>query len=271
MTKGKVFSDTLLNNRPRTGSPDMDPINPTTQSIESWLKHVPKTLTPNDAYGRAEEYADVIKILLTENELAPLLMLAKHPSCNPAALFSFGQSFNFGWSPTIDIALFFYIFLNIVGNTPKLLEDNKYTRMELFQKKIVYQLQRGGQAENELHMRFWASKLKPADPLYSKTGPITRYPAMTVDFFEDMAYLKEYLNACWRMLYCADMLMRECGIDSQWDARIVSVFEEWGFEGKYREEWWANSNVEGREGEWIKTFPVDFGPRDKEAAEALKS
>lgn len=42
-----------------------------------------------------------------------------------------------------------------------------------------------------------------------------------------------------------------------------------GFEGRYREMWWANTNVEREDGQWILTYPVDFGPMIKEAAVKL--
>lgn len=231
-SQGKVFSNKFLGNRPPLGLPDIESINQRTQKVESWLKDVPRSLTAQDAYGRAEDYTNAIKILLAKKEgLISLLILAKHPSCNPAALYSFGQSFDFGWGQVIDLTLIFYIFLNIVGNTPRLVVNSNYTRLRLFQQTIVYQLQRGGTAETELHRRYWESKLKPADPLYGKEGPVGHFQTMTIEFFEDMKYLKEYLKECWRLLYFADVLMKECAIDPEWDARVVRTLGYWGFRG----------------------------------------
>ena len=70
---------------------------------------------------------------------------------------------------------------------------------------------------------------------------------MAVDLIEDMEYLLEYLKVCWRLLYRADMLMKECGIEAKWDAKILRATQRWGLKGKHGEEWWANDNAEGRD------------------------
>lgn len=80
-----------------------------------------------------------------------------------------------------------------------------------------------------------------------------------------MAYLKEYLKVCWRLLYKADMLRKECGVERKWDAKIVRALQRWGFEGKYGEEMWANNNVEERNGQWVEGIPNDFGSMQRDA------
>ena len=281
VSKGRLFSDESLRKNfisPHGEYCEVDSsINRETQRIESWLEKVPKSLKSHEAYGALESFADAIKVLLSvednQFDLSMLLMLAGHPSCNLTALHSFGQSFDFGWGQAVDVALEMYLFVNVAGNTPGLLDDGKYARMKGFQDSVVYQIQQGYGRALEPHKLFWEAKLRPGDPFCGKDGKSGGggngyFPIMTVGFFEDVAYLKEYLKVCWRLLYKADMLMKECGVERKWDAKIVRALRRWGFEGKYRgkyrEEWWANYNVEGRNGEWIVGIPNDFGSMQRE-------
>ncbi|KAL9068032.1 MAG: hypothetical protein Q9161_006477 [Pseudevernia consocians] len=204
VSKGRLFSDEFLRKNftsPHGGYCEVDSsINRETQTIESWLEKVPKGLKSQEAYGGLESFADAIKVLLSvednQSDLSMLLMLAGHPSCNLTVLHSFGQSFDFGWGQAVDVALEMYLFVNIVGNTPGLLDDGKYARMEGFQDSVVYQIQQGYGRALEPHKLFWEAKLRPGDPFCGKDGKSGGggngyFPIMTVDFFEDIAYLKE--------------------------------------------------------------------------------
>lgn len=149
--KANCSRDTFVSKRdtsPYGELPELNgPINRETQGIESWLKKVPKSLTDCEAYDTLGGYADAVKLLLSvediEFDLSMLLMLAKHPSCNLSALFSFGQSFNFGWGQTVDVTLEMYLFINIVGNTSALLGDSKYASMKDVQNLVIYETQLG--------------------------------------------------------------------------------------------------------------------------------
>jgi hypothetical protein len=46
----------------------------------------------------------------------------------------------------------------------------------------------------------------------------------------DLSALKEYLSACFEMLYRYDMLLSECGVDPKWEREIVFALNRiWGF------------------------------------------
>lgn len=173
--------------------------------MKSWLERAPKDLKTKDAYGALEDYAGAVKVL-NDFDLGMLFMLAGHPNCNLAALHSFGQSFDFGWGQAVDVALEMYIFIYIIASIPALLEDSRYSRLKVFQSLVVYQILLGYGRELGPHKRFWERKLKDGDPFCGKDGKSVGdgngyFRIMTVDFFEDMAYLMEYLRVCWRLLY----------------------------------------------------------------------
>lgn len=115
VSKGKVFSDGILRkyaSSTSNGPWGHDSVSRDTQQIESWLQNVPRTQKSDPAgLEDAPKYAQVVKVCLNENELAPLLMLAVHPKCDLKSLYSFGQGGEYGWGELVQVALTLYIFV----------------------------------------------------------------------------------------------------------------------------------------------------------------
>lgn len=163
------------------------------------------------------------------------------------------------------MALELYIFVNLVCNTPALLADARYARTQYHVNIVERMLHRSNHGHDSVpHDEFWDGRTRAGGgPLYGLKGPISDR-AQIVDFFQDPAALKEYLKRCWRLIYCSDMLMRECGVEAEWEVMIVRVMRRWGFEGKYREMWRPSIPPRGPEdGCWISAYPNEFGPGRK--------
>ncbi len=276
VSKGKVFSDEILRKyaSPTTnGLWDHDSVSRDTQQIESWLRNISRK-ERSDPVGleHAPKYARVVGVCLNENELAPLLMLAVHPKCDLKSLYSFGQGVDYGWGELVEAALTLYIFINVVGNSPALLDDKKYTRMRYYSGIHACMLHRNDH-DSVPHDQFWDSRTTPRAPTEDLKEPRGNHMNI-VDFFQDTGELKEYLKQCWRVIYCSDMLMRECGIETDWEAMIVRCMEGWGFEGKQRQLWFPDCGVWDAcrgtySGLWDDADPIEFGSSRKKKKQAV--
>lgn len=270
VSKGKVFSDIILR---RYASPTTngvwghESVSRDTQQIECWLRDIPRKQRVDPVGHRdAPKYATVVKVCLTENELAPLMMLAVHPRCDPKSLFPSPQGGYPGWGELAEVVLTLYIFINVVGNTPALLDDNKYTRMHYYSDILTRMLHRNDH-DSVPHGCFWDSRTKPRSPKHGIREPIGN--VKIVDFFQDSGELKEYLKLCWRVIYGSDMLMRECGIEPDWEKMIVRCMQGWGFEGKHQQVWFPDCGVWDAargtySGIWADADPIEFGSSKNE-------
>jgi hypothetical protein len=152
--------------------------------------------------------ADVVKVLLAENELETLLMLANHPQVPLADLQSYGD---LGWDHIMDLALEAYIFFNVLLSKPELHAGGRYKSMSSYQ-HVVCKLTGNSVAQSFPHREFFlgtAGREGVADGMDS------------IDPLRDLNKLHEYLKTCFRLLYQYDMLARECGRSVDWEQNVT--------------------------------------------------
>ncbi|KAF8883609.1 hypothetical protein CPB84DRAFT_1713263 [Gymnopilus junonius] len=113
---GNIFSDTLRERYPRY-------LNTRNQRIEYWM-------LPHSLLGLGE-LADIIKVLLYENEMETLLMLAQHPTIRIAGLCHLHFGYHFGFSRVQESALDAYLFFNCADATG-ILENGKYSTVKVY-------------------------------------------------------------------------------------------------------------------------------------------
>ena len=123
-TNGKIFSDEIRDRYP-------DYLNERNQRIEYWIARAscggendPRSYDTRDA-----PLADVVKVLLHENQLSTLLMLAHHPDIPISHLHSLSWGHHFGFSRVKESAIHAYIFFNgayAIG----ILENGSYRELD---------------------------------------------------------------------------------------------------------------------------------------------
>jgi len=211
-TSGKVFSDELRDRYPEY----LDEGN---QRIENWIeraKHChydPSVL----GYGTSQaDLADVVKILINENQMETLLMLAHHPQIPLGKLHHLTWGHHFGFSRVMENALLVYVLLNLFAAAGMLQENgdgNQYLETDEYRCMVRCSTQSMDYPAQQLPHRAFLDAL-PKDPASS-------LPAV----HHDLAGLKEYLKTVFCLLYRYDMVVRECGLDPGWEGEIVGLFE----------------------------------------------
>jgi hypothetical protein len=119
-SEGKLFSDELLN---RYSSPTVRLrfryLKPSHQRIENWISNATRGLHGPCYRTGNGDLADVVKVLLLENEIPMLLTLAQHPEIPLAHLHRLSWGYSFGWEHLASGTLQAYIFFNVVATTPE--------------------------------------------------------------------------------------------------------------------------------------------------------
>lgn len=125
-TTGILFSDELRDTYP-------DYLNKNNQRIEYWLASARRDpLTGQKSYDTSHGHlADVVKILLHENKLSTLLMLANHPNIPISHLHSLGW-YHFGFSRVKESAIRAYMFFNSAYATG-ILQNGVYKELNEYQ------------------------------------------------------------------------------------------------------------------------------------------
>jgi hypothetical protein len=221
---GEVFADEFL-----SGKPSPIPgqglsylptaLNSQNQRIEYWIKSAG---SGKHGYTTSNgDLADAVKELLAANQMSSLLMLAQHPRIPIGELryLSWGHSFGFDYAAST--ALTAYIFFNVLEATPaasKCLELHSY-------KHVLHSLTCSGDydAHTLPHRMFF------------RTGDQARRgEARDFDPRADFSALKDYLKWCFAILYKYDMLLKECGLDPNWEREIVYTLNSiWNFGLEY--------------------------------------
>ncbi|KAF9940865.1 hypothetical protein BGZ67_006527 [Mortierella alpina] len=204
MRTGDVFSSEVIQKCNRYRDFTRACLNDTNQKLEHWISRV---MHPDETLlhgiiqapcyvGVDRDLATVLKILIAENEMQPVLGLAYHPSVPLETLYE----------PTVDgtswpNTLFKYYcqgryYLNLrgfQGVMDKALRD--YNPGSLFHYSDLGALDEEG---------VWK-------PLVFGSQNYE-----TIDIFGDMKRLKKYLKACFAVLYRTEMMARECGKVIPW-------------------------------------------------------
>ncbi|KAJ7348247.1 hypothetical protein DFH08DRAFT_999896 [Mycena albidolilacea] len=151
------------------------------------------------------DLADVVKVLLAENQLDQLLMLAHHPSIPLVHLHRLSGGHGFGWERVIDA----YIFFNVLLSKPELHADGWYKSMQSYKYMLINSTDYD--AWTFPHCKFFfgvvdsGGNRESADPL------------------ADFNKLHEHLKMCFQLLYRYDMLARECGVDLDWESEVAAT------------------------------------------------
>ncbi|KAG6907334.1 hypothetical protein DXG01_009380 [Tephrocybe rancida] len=155
---------------------------------------------------------DVVKVLVSENEMEPLLMLAQHPQIPLGTLETMGTGHYFGFSRIRESALHAYVQISLWAATA-LLEGGEYLEMASYAHMVWYSTSSGDYPGHDVPHRAYLNKL-PKDEA-------TRLPVLHAD----LAGLKEYLKTNFRLLYRYNMLMKECVLDAEWETIITRLFD----------------------------------------------
>ncbi|KAJ6626857.1 hypothetical protein B0H10DRAFT_1870269 [Mycena sp. CBHHK59/15] len=201
--QGQLFSSDILSRYENLPHPS---VTSKSQHIENWIKRAGPPETP--CYCTSEgDLADVVKILIGENEMGQLLMLAQHPKIPINRLHSLSWGHSFGWDHVKFYALQAYLFFNVVLSQPDLCVGGQYRSMRSY-RSVLYNVTSWGDydAQSFPHREFLGT------PQHGEGGE---------DLLNDMEKLQQYLKKCFELLYRYDMLARECGVDPDWESSIV--------------------------------------------------
>lgn len=213
-TTRKVFSDDMLRRYPEF-------LNEENQDMDYWISRAKKRNSENEekiTYDSSDgKLADVIKILLNENAMDTLLMLAHHPEMPIAKLFHIHWGHHFGFSRVMESSLRAYLFFN-TAEAVGVLGNGVFSNLENEGESFLWEMAASMDypAQQIPHCRFLADcGLLPFDGSWDgKTANLT--------IPHDR--LHGYLKDNFARLYRYDVLMRECRLDPQWEKEIVNTF-----------------------------------------------
>ncbi|KAJ7770913.1 hypothetical protein DFH07DRAFT_805682 [Mycena maculata] len=216
---GPVFSDSILF---RYQNLDFPSVTAENQLIENWIEWAGRA-GPEPSYSTSQgDLADVVKVLLAENEMDQLLMLAQHPRIPIAQLHSLSWGHSFGWNHAMHWALDAYILFNILLSKPELHEHGRYKSMRSYKRVVGDSIAWGDyDAQCFPHREFYLGSLVER----VARGSIEQRAAVVdaLDPLGDSDKLHEYLKMCFRMLYQYDMVARECGLRLDWEGTIAKA------------------------------------------------
>ncbi|KAJ7184354.1 hypothetical protein C8R46DRAFT_1063820 [Mycena filopes] len=214
---GQLFSDAILS---RYSALPYSSVEPRNQLLENWIQRAGEPPAYSTAQG---DLADVVKVMIAENQMDSLLMLARHPRVPLIRLHSMGWGHSFGWDHLMHWALEAYIVFNVLLSKVELHADERYKAMRSYQRMCrMLTLSTDYDAHTYPHREFlWGSlehyvREEDLDPL------------------GDSNKLHEYLKTCFRLLYRYDMLVRECGRTVDWESHVAgTVGTLWRLKGDY--------------------------------------
>ena len=196
---GKIYPDALRDRYPEY-------LNETNQLLENWFSEQGF----NTGYG---DFADVIKILIIENELPALLMLVQHSKVPLESLRSLSWGHWFGFERIAE-AIDPYIYFNVL-DAMDLLAGAEYKLMDSYKdlmRSITQHMDHDAQ-----QVPHWAFIAEHS----SKSPGIGEAP------FDDYAVVREYLKKLFAIMYRYQVLLSECGWDHDWASDIACLFRTW--------------------------------------------
>ena len=202
-TSDQVFTDGLRHKYP-------DFLNERNQRIEFWISSG-KLYGYNTSHG---SLADVVKILIHENQLSTLLMLAQHLDIPLHQLCHLSWGHHFGFSRGLDSSLRAYIFFNVAA-AMGILGDGRYREMDYYPELVRYLNNAGDYpGQQVLHRQFFEEYRVPP------SGEGGQSPAV----HQDLSRLRQYMKDLFATMYRYDIVMKECGRDPEWDYEITGAF-----------------------------------------------
>ena len=208
LMSGPLFPDELLDKYPEY-------LNRRNQRIEHWIARA----APNGRFGTGHgDLADVVKVLLYENQMEALLMLAQHPSIPLANLHYLSWGHHFGFSRVRESAARAYLFFNC-AEAVGILESGEYA----LTRDYYFLLQEIGismdhPAQQIPHVNFLRECGILSEGDSRCYGP--KEDANKSFVHTDYRRLQEYLKELFALMYRYDMLVRECGLDPNWEKEL---------------------------------------------------
>ncbi|KAH6883644.1 hypothetical protein BKA70DRAFT_1125845 [Coprinopsis sp. MPI-PUGE-AT-0042] len=209
-SSGNIFSDNLKAKHSMN-------LNDSNQKFEDWIarKFSPGEGSPLRYYWGDSSLVDVVKVLIAENDMDTLLMLANHPEIPLHTFFQYNP-----WSHEVnglfnvmETAVSSYLFFNIAYTTGDL-DNGNWRRIDWYE-SIRMRLPAPDwdwPTEKITHGQFCScSKMAIGD---------TEGPA---DFRPDYSALHEDLKRDFELMYRYDMFLREMGMDSPWKRESVRI------------------------------------------------
>lgn len=205
---GLLFSDQLREKYPEY-------LNSENQTIDYWIRsafvdpngtNFPRYTTSNG------DLADVVKILIHENQMETLLMLANHPRVPLHSLEFLTWGHHFGFHRIVEAALIPYIYWNCMAGSNRLASGGyKNETYERIVRVVTQSMDHD--AQQVPHRQFYGVK-----------GP-GKQEGNTPDV--EVSRLREYLKHLFCLFYRYDIITRECQIDPSWEYEIVSSISWW--------------------------------------------
>ncbi|KAF9154186.1 hypothetical protein BG015_001643 [Linnemannia schmuckeri] len=228
-SSGQLFSDELLqkhlasvrkNATYGTAEPYLTEQN---QRLEYWIRKARIAYEGNPdrwwlssklSFSYADEdLADAVKILIVENDMSAVLTLACHPLIPLKDLDVLGCGHSFGVDRLVDYCLQPYIYLNILAEFPEWCQNQKYRKLEAFQRlEWVMTSSCDGDGQVPMHRSFFFD-------LNNEGQFVPR------DIFADMGRMKEHLKLCFAVLYRYDMVAKEYGKERNWLRAIADALD----------------------------------------------
>jgi hypothetical protein len=196
---GKIYPDALRDRYPEY-------LNETNQLLENWFYEG----YFNSGHGG---FADVVKILVIENELQALLMLVQHPKVPFTSLRSLSWGHGFGFERVAE-AIDPYIYFNVL-DAMDLLAGGEYKELDSYKdlmRSITPHMDHDAQ-----QVPHWAF----IDEHNKKSPRIGEAP------FDDYAAVREYLKKLFAIIYRYQVLLSECGLDHDWASDTVCQVKNW--------------------------------------------
>ncbi|KAH6883650.1 hypothetical protein BKA70DRAFT_1471154 [Coprinopsis sp. MPI-PUGE-AT-0042] len=222
-TTGNIFSDELK-------AKYTNIINPYTQDIEYWI-----AMKATKGYWYRRPIADAVNMLLAENEMDTLFMLAHHPETPLHKFFMHGSwhGDENSFATVMGATLSSYLFFNIMSATGDLANGN-WRRMDWYRSLRMWHPSARWDlpAEKITHEQFaplWdAQRARGDDADLSDLHP--DYQLLYDDLKRDIALMCKY-----------DMFLRELGARSPWQEEITGIIGHriggievvWGENGEY--------------------------------------
>ncbi|KAF9572805.1 hypothetical protein EC968_009444 [Mortierella alpina] len=251
---GDVFSNEVIQKCSRYSlalQPMTPCLNDTNQKLEHWISRVrhPDTAPPHNGIkapsyqGVDRDLGTIIKILIAENEMLPVLELASHPSVPMETLYMPDRP-NCGWNQLAKYTLQVYIYINILAEFPEYCQGRHYVKLRSFQ-GLMDKATHHCEPEELFHYSYLGALDEEGvwRPLEFRS-----YNYDAIDLFGDMKRLKEYLKACFAVLYRTEMLARECGKVIPWDNLMEIALARF----HVTLQWHRESTENGEE--WVATY-----------------
>jgi hypothetical protein len=212
-------------------------LNDQNQRIDYWIQSAKPRLTFTSKEAAGIQYgtgngdlADVVKILLYENELSTLIMMAHHPKIPIASLHHLSWGHHFGFSRVMESALRAYLFFNAVEAT-NTLATGEYTHSDEYGSLLSeVGMSMDFPAQQVPHQHFLRSCGVYSDGGFIRTllkdgkSWHDRDWARDLHVHSNLGLLKEYVKTLFALLYRYDLLLRECAIEPDWESEIANCY-----------------------------------------------